>query len=491
MTGGSPQRKVVAVSDVRTQIVYVAIAVAESVAVYAVLGVLGLMLGLGGSPMLWHFVAMGFVAGLLTAWLTGGLNGSPATLALLFGGIGIVVIYFVVSTATLSPAGTYEFNWLFRLVGRDLVADEAVSIVIATVASIAIWRRTSTLVRDANDAPDHLRRGFKRGLVLLAVALVADEIAPEPIGIATLLIPFFVATLTGMSVSRLAEDSPLTGAWARVILAALAAFVGIGLAAGLAGSRYGATGLSALYTLYGWLVDGVIWVLRWPLMIVGWVIAQLLQFIQSLFGEPVPERQEQQQEGAPPELPQPEATEAVGNQWVEAVLDALQWPLTILIPILALILLALAYRRIARNRARKGTFERESIRDEVEEVSYFDLLSGLLPSWLTRRGSGRYRWRYPDTPGIASVFMLYFETLQHAAERGFRFNAQQTPSERAGELAAALPDAPVSDITERFNAACYGNLPTPDDRVAVLREQLQAALRTMPAAEVQRDAADT
>ena len=478
-------------SDVRTQIVYVAIAVAESVGVYALLGVLGLMLGLGGSPMLWHFVAMVYVAGLLSAWLTGGLKGAPATLALLFGGIGIVVIYVAVSSATLSPAGEYEFNWLFKLVGRDLVADEAVSIVIATVASIAVWRRTSTLVRDASDASDHLRRAFKRGLVLLAVALVADEIAPEPIGIATLLIPFFVATLTGMSVSRLAEDSPLTGAWARVILAALATFVGIGLAAGLAGSRYGATGLSALYTLYGWMVDAVIWVLRWPLMIVGWLIAQLIRFIQSLFGEPIPEREETQQQGGRAELPETEAIEPVGNQWVEAVLDALQWPLTILIPVLALILLALAYRRIARNRARKGGLERESIRDEVEEVSYFDLLRGLLPSWLTRRGSGRYRWRYPDTPGIASVFMLYFETLQHAAERGFNFNAQQTPSERAGELETALPNAPVSAITERFNAACYGNVPTPDDRIATLREQLEAALRSMPAVEKPSELPDT
>ena len=465
-------------SDVRKQVVYVAIAVAESVSVYAVLGMLGIVLGLGGSPMPWHFIAIVYVAGLASAWLTGGLKGSPATLALIFGGIGFVVIYFAVSSATVSPSGRFEFNWLFNLVGRELVADEAVSLIIATITSVVLWRRTSTLVRDSNDAPDYLKRAFKWGLVILAIALVADEIATNPVGIATLLIPFFVATLTGMAVARLSDDSQFSGAWARVILGALVAFVGIGLAAGLAGSRYGASGLSALYTLYGWLVDGLIWVLRWPLMLVGYVIAWLIELIRSWFGQPVPEAQEQQAEGGRPDFPDPETITRAESQWVEAVLDALQWPLTILIPILVLLLLALAYRRVTRNRGRDDALERESIRDEVEEVSYWDLLKGLLPAWLTRRGAGRYLWKYPDTPGIAGVFMLYFETLQHAMERGLEFDARQTPNERAPHLELALPNAPVSAITARFNAACYGDVPTSDERVEQLREELLQALET-------------
>ena len=125
-------------SDVRTQVVYIAIAVAESVSVYAVLGLLGLALGLGGAPLQWHFVALVYVAGLTSAWLTGGLKGSPATLALIFGGIGIVVVYLAISTSTISAADRYEFAWLFRLAGRDLVADETVSILIAALASIVV-----------------------------------------------------------------------------------------------------------------------------------------------------------------------------------------------------------------------------------------------------------------------------------------------------------------------------------------------------------------
>ena len=78
---------------------------------------------------------------------------------------------------------------------------------------------------------------------------------------------------------------------------------------------------------------------------------------------------------------------------------------------------------------RKASSEK-SLRDEVEEVSYLDLLKGLLPDWLTRRGLSRHLWQYPDDPGIKEVFLLYFETLEMALERGMEFNSRETPSER-------------------------------------------------------------
>lgn len=468
-------------SDARTQVVFVALAVAESVTAYAILGMLGLMLGLGGSPLPWHFALMVYAGGLGAAWITGGIRGAPATLALVFGAVGLGVVYLAVSSATISVAGRYELNWLVRMLARDLTADEAVSIVIAAIACVLIWRRTSTLVRDASDAAERLKSAFKRGLVILAIALIADEVASEPFGIATLLLPFFIATLTGLAIARLADDSPLTGAWVRVILVALAGFVGVGLIAGLAGSRYGSTGLSALYTAYGWLVDAVIWVLRWPLTLVGWLIALLIDFLRSLINAEPPEPQEQPAGQQGTQFPDPEpAANPAESQWIEAILDALQWPLTILLPIVLLVVLALAYRRIIARRRRGDDIERESIRGEVEDVSYWDLLRGLLPAWLTARGRRRHLWRYPDTPGIAGVFMLYFEMLQHSIERGMEFNARLTPMERQPLLESVLPGAPVSDITDRFNAACYGDLPTPDARVEQLRQQLETAVENAP-----------
>ena len=70
------------------------------------------------------------------------------------------------------------------------------------------------------------------------------------------------------------------------------------------------------------------------------MITIIIRFLQSLFSvEPVEQEQEQGQ-GQRPDFPEREATEAAGNEWVEAVLDALQWPLTFL----------LLFRRHSRHR---------------------------------------------------------------------------------------------------------------------------------------------
>ena len=273
-----------------------------------------------------------------------------------------------------------------------------------------------------------------------------------------------------------------------IILVALGAFLGVGLIAGILGGRYGSAGLSALYTVYGWMIDAILWVLRWPLLAIGWIIAKIIEFLQSFFGTEPVEQEQQQEGGQRPEFPEREAVETADSAWVEAFLDALQWPLTFLLLFVVLIVVALAYRRIIRRLSREDGVERETIRDEVEEVSYWDLLKGLLPDWMTRRGTPRHLWRYPEEPGIKEVFMLYFETLEMALERGWEFDSRLTPSERRVDLEVVLEGAPISDITSRFNAACYGNVPTATTQVDTLRSRLASAVEILDARRKEADA---
>ena len=100
---------------------------------------------------------------------------------------------------------------------------------------------------------------------------------------------------------------------------------------------------------------------------------------------------------------------------------------------------------------------------------------------MTRRGKQRHLWRYPEDDGIKEVFILYFETLEMALERGMEFNSHQTPTERQTVLAGVLQGAPISDITSRFNAACYGNVPTSNDQVESLRSRLVSAVDLLDA----------
>ena len=469
-------------SDWRNQVVFTAIAVAESVIVFTIIAVISAGLSLVYTPLHWGVVLLVYLAGMLTAWVVGGLRGGIASVALVYGTSGLATIYLAVATTRLDDGFNFDLAWVYHLFSRDLLGEQVAAITMALIVTVVIWRRTSTIVRDDRDSPDHLKRIFKQGLVVLAFGLIVDEFVSNPIGLAQLLIPYFIATLGGMAVARLPSDAPVAGGrWARIILVALGLFLGTGLVAGFFGGRYGSAGLSALFTLWGWTVDAILWVLRWPLIAIGWIIAKIIEFLQSFFsGEPA-EQEQQQGQGGRPQFPEREAAETADNAWVEAVLEALQWPLTFLLLFVVLLVVALAYRRIIRRLTREDGVERETIRDEVDEVSYLDLLKGLLPDWMTRRGTPRHLWRYPEEPGIKEVFILYFETLEMALERGMEFNARLTPTERESVLEGVLEGAPITDITTRFNAACYGNVPTASAQVDSLRSRLASSVAAVDA----------
>ena len=472
-------------SDWRNQIVFTAIAVAESVILFTIIAVISAGLSLDYPPLHWGIVLTLYLTGMVTSWIVGGLRGSLVTVALIYGTAGLLMIYAAVATTRFAEGFNFDLTWIYHLFNRDLTGESVASLVIALVVSLFIWRRTSTIIRDDSDSPDHLKRIFKRGLVVLALGLIVDEFVSEPIGLAQLLIPYFIATLGGMAVARLPNDSPVAGKWMRIIVVALGAFLGTGLVAGFFGGRYGYAGLNALWILWGWTVDAILWVLRYPLIAIGYVIAKIIEFLQSFFGAEPSEQEQEQGQGQRPEFPEREATEAADNAWVEAVLEILQWPLTFLLLFVVLVVVALAYRRIIRRLNRDDGIERETIRDEVEEVTYLDLLKGLLPDWMTRRGTPQHLWKYPDDPGIKEVFILYFETLEMALERGWEFNSRLTPTERQPDLAIILDGAPIQDITSRFNAACYGNVPTEASLVEALRSRLTRSVEILDARQEQ------
>ena len=468
-------------SDWRNQVVFAAIAVAESVVIFALLAIIGSGLSLAYTPVHWATLVVLYLAGMVSAWVVGGLRGSAASIALIYGTAGLAAIYLAVATTRFDNSFEFDLAWVYLLFNRDLTGENVAALVMTLVTALVVWRRTSGIVRDDRDAPDHLKRIFKRGLVIMAFGLIVDEFVDAELGLAELLIPYFIATLGGMAVARLPDDSPVAGRWTRIILVALGAFLGTGLIAGLLGGRYGYLGLNALWTAWGWLVDAILWLLYWPLTAVGWIIAKIIELLQSLFGAEPVEQEQEQGGGERPQFPDREAQEGASNEWVEAVLEALQWPLTFLLLFVVLIVAALAYRRIVRRLTRDDGVERETIKDEVEEVTYLDLLKGLLPDWMTRRGTPRHLWRYPDEPGIREVFLLYFETLEMALERGMEFSSQETPSERQSVMSGVLDGAPVRDITSRFNAACYGNVPTDPSQVEGLKSRLVSAVEALDA----------
>ena len=461
----------------RSRLILLSVAVAESAWLFALFSVAGVFFGFGGSPLPWLSVfglltisiAIGFVLGGVD-----GIEGNEASIAIRQSLGGLVVIYLLLGTGTFLGGPAFDAAWIVRVVSGELSSNATASAVFGFIISVWLWRHGIHL-GTGRYPEDHLARVFKLGIGVLAIAVLVDQSRPEYIGAGMLMIPFFAATLLGLAVGRLPEQgvSGRTGHWARVIAVSVFGVMGIGLFIGLLGGLYGRGGARVLFAGWTLVVDGFIWLITYP---VTWATAVLI-WLLNLFGTA---DREQSEKLAPIPSGQemlgidPEQSVTGSNATVETIVNILRYPAIILVVIMAFFILAMAFRKLGSRDSADDGDERESIRGEVDTSGDMSrLLGGLVPGWLRRRGEKQ--WRTPADPALAAVFSLYFEALSVGTKWGFVFQPTMTPAERVPHLETTLPGAPFREVTERFNAACYGGVPADAATIAHLRRELEVA----------------
>jgi hypothetical protein len=453
------------------------VAVAESAWLFALFAVCGLFFGFGGSPLPWISlfgllsvaIAVGFVLGGVD-----GIEGNEASIAIRQSIAGLIVIYLLLGTGTFLSGTSFDIGWIIRVVSGDLSSNATASAVFGFVIAVWLWRHGIHL-GTARYPEDHLSRVFKIGIAVLAVAVLVDQSRPEYIGAGMLMLPFFTATLLGLAIGRLPEQGVggRTGHWARVIAVSVFGVMGVGMFIGLLGGLYGRGGVQVLFAGWGLVVDGFLWLITYP---VTWVTAVLV-WLLNLFGKnDTGQQNELNQIPSGQEILGIDPDQAVGggNATIDSIVHMLRYPMIALIVIVAFFILAMAFRRLGNRDGGDEGDERESIRGEVDTSGDMSrLLGGLVPGWLRRRG-GR-NWKYPADPALAAVFSLYFDSIAIGVKWGMDFQPTMTPVERLPHLESALPGAPFKEVTERFNAACYGGLAADATTVANLRQGLATA----------------
>ena len=463
-------------ADNRGRIILAALAIAESIWIYGVLAVVGLLSGMGGSPLTWFAVFALYVTGMFIGWLTMGLRGNKATLAILEGLIGITIIYLVVASGTFYEGRSFDMAWPAKLTGADLEAKAVAGVIFSLLAAVYVWRKTIGIVAD-DYASDRLQRSFKIGIAVIAVGVLAEQISKTDVGIQTLLVPFFAASLAGLAAARLPEHG-LRGkgaAWARIIAAAILGVIALGLILGLLGGIYGGVGVRLLYRGWGLLVDTLLWILRYPLELLVTLMLLIFNWLKSMFGSE--EQPEQEFGGGPPGgLPEGITETAGDSQLFETIFNIIQYPLLAVLIIGLFLFLALAYRKFIARQGRGEDEDRESLDTDADPTKdLMRLLAGLLPSWFTRSSEKPRRWRYPENEvGVTEVFLLYFDYLSACVSRGLVFTPNLTPNERVPDMQLALPGARVGLVTELFNAACYGHVSANRSTVDQLKSELAA-----------------
>ncbi|HIK89490.1 MAG TPA: hypothetical protein EYG09_07585 [Dehalococcoidia bacterium] len=465
-------------------IAYGALVIVESIWWFATLAVIGGLLGLGGSPLPWLAVLVLLVFGAAAAWLFGGAKGDVASMAIYQAVIAVVVVYFAVAAVSLDDTWSFKVAWPVDMFGGTYSGEGVADLIIGLIAAGVLWYRSQHLVAGGG-VRRQLSRGFKVGTAFIAVGLLIEiSVVRSDIGIAPLLIPFFAASLIGLAASRLPQSEDTGNAsWPVVIGISVLGILGIGAVGGLLTGRYGAYGVRGLVNVWTAFVDALLWVLRYP---IEWAIWAMLAIIQWLRERLNPEDVEE--EPLPPGQPSEDIASEVAEKaekGADFAVDALRWPLSILLIVVLFFVLVFAYKRFAARGGDKDKADRESIRGDADaKADMMKLLSSLVPSWM-KGGKKRSLWKWPEgEKGVGEAFLLYFDTLTHAIKRGMVFDPNVTPNERISALAVFLPGAPVDTVTTRFNAACYGAEPTEISEIERLRSAIEeAAKRPKPSDE--------
>ncbi len=242
----------------RIALSHAALIVAESIIWFAGLAVVGSILGLGGSPIPWVILLILFGSGAASAWIFGGARGDATTIALVQGGVALVAVYLTMASTTVGDTWTFKIAWPIDMFGGSYDSEGVADLIIGLLASTAVWYRTQKLIASV-DVPSQLKRDFKIGTTVMAIALITELSVGFGIGITPLLIPFFGVSLIGMAASRLPpSDDAGNASWPTVIGISVFTILAVGALGGLLTGRYGNTGVRGLVALWGGFVDALL-----------------------------------------------------------------------------------------------------------------------------------------------------------------------------------------------------------------------------------------
>ena len=463
-------------SSLQDRLVLGALLLEEASWLFALAGVIGLMLGAVGSPMTWvAMLAVSFVSLLVVRFLQYLLL--PTVAAYVVQMItGVVVVYLVVGTQVEPTVGAINFGWLATLAFGEGSSEFISRAVMGSFAGAFLWWRGGHLA--AMELPENSLSGsFKVGILAFAIATLTDIFHTADLNIFPVMFVFFAASIAGMSIAHLAPASvQATGsrAWTRVIGIVVVAVLAIGLLFSLLQG-----------SVLSVIASPVVFVLNAIATVVFIVIIMPLAFLVDLlarwlygFIEGAIQAQPGQETllgpiglGAQLEALRDGTTE---EPVAELLLQVFQWSLAIAIVIGVLFLMAKAFRRRQGSGGDTEDGMRVSIAEEVDAASDFaKLLLGLLPSGLRRNKKTALGFRMPSgDPNIVDVFRIYFGMLLMADERGKPRLPNTTPSEHQASLASVLSPSLVRKATAAFVRACYGHHPSSRQEIDEMRAEL-------------------
>ncbi|MDP6453511.1 MAG: DUF4129 domain-containing protein [SAR202 cluster bacterium] len=463
-------------SLVQDRILMASSAVLESIWMYAIVAVLGLGMGLGGSPLTWIAAVAILGISVIVARMLAIIIMHPMLPYILQMTIGVLVIYLTLGGQVQPEGQGFSLGWISALGAEDQPQDYRLMVGLTFIFGVILWWRGGRLA-SVEYPLDHLSRNFRIGLLILALAAIFEIVTVDNLHIFPLMFVFFGAGLAGLSAGNLMPASEMTvGArsWPRVISGIIVVVLLVGLLFSLMQKGFlnfisapATVVLNALATVI-FFIFIVPFVYLFEFLIRGFFFV-----FSKLAGE-----------AEPLEL---ETTAGLGETFRQAQEQAADKGPSMLLQfleytVLAILILAVLYflARSFRRRVRWRRVDKEGVRESVAEdadaaMDLGRLLFNLLPERF-RRKKARQGMRLPDDDAdIVDVFRVYFGMLMLAEDRGHPRQMNQTPTEYQSTLQGIFPERIVRMVTDAFNRACYGHRPASRAQIDEMRQGLDRA----------------
>ncbi len=461
---------------VQDRLVLAATAVLDSVWLYALFAVLGLLMAQNGSPLSWVVAVAILGLSTITARMLGMIIMPPVMPYVIQMATGAIVIYLALGAQAQIAGESFNLRWISNLGSDTVPLNYGVTVGLGGFFGALLWWRGGRLA-SVEYPVEHLNKNFRIGLIVLALAAVVDVFHGADLKIFPLMFGYFAAGLTGLSLAHLLPASQRTAgqkAWPRVI----SAVIGVVIVFGLLFSLLQRGVLTYISEPLGFLLNALATVIFFVFIIpmvyiIEFLMRGLFSLLSKVLGKPEGQTLEAS-EGFGEMLLR--AQEESGDSGPSMLLQVIEWTLLAVIVVVVLLILARSFRRRVRWRRTDQEGVRESVAEDADAaVDLAKLLWGLVPDRF-RKHKAPPPMRLPDDePGIVDVFRLYFGMLMQAEKRGSPRSANQTPAEYASTLEQLFPQNLVRSATAAFVRACYGHKPAPREQIEEMRAALEEA----------------
>ena len=462
-------------SSVQDRVLSAATLLSESAWLSAVFGIVGIAVGVSGSPLSLLAVLAVLSSSFMTTRVLG-LIIMPVAFAYAFQMLsGVVVLYLTLATQVGSGTQGLDLGWVGGLISGSDTADHTLRAVVGSALGVLLWWRGGRLASTASPVGD-LGKSFRLGISALALAALVDVFHSADLNVFPLMFLFFAAGLAGLSMGHILPASRQVDqdrVWTRVI----GAVVSVVLVAGLLFSLLQKNVLSVLsdpvVSVAGMATGAVFSVVIVPLgYLVELIVKALTAIIGLLSTRDESFRIESPTAGFVEQMQQLE--DGTDGGILASLLNALEWVILAVVILAILYFLARAYRRRVRLWRVNVEGTRETVSTHVDPArDMAQLLLNLVPSRF--KGPARRKdFALPsDEADVVDVFRVYFGLLVKAEEKGFPRPASETPSEYQHTLEKIFPMTLVRTATDAFIRACYGHQPAPRSQIDEMKAMLE------------------